>query len=201
MSIERQTVGDLLSGIAAKQPTPGGGAVAGVTLALAASLGEMVLNYSIGKKSLAEHAQLHETARELMHGFRVRAMELADADERAYAALNAIMARKDNPPSTEERDRAVMDAIAVPMEVLLIAARLAEEVEQLVGKTNRYLDSDLAMAAILADAAGQSAGCNVRINLPELSSESARIEFTLQMETHLDVIADHAKQAQHKLRK
>ena len=46
---------DFLNAAAAKQPTPGGGSIAALAGALAASMGEMVLNYSIGKKSLAEH--------------------------------------------------------------------------------------------------------------------------------------------------
>ena len=45
-----------LTAAAAKKPTPGGGSVTALVGALAASMGEMVLNYSIGKKDLAAYA-------------------------------------------------------------------------------------------------------------------------------------------------
>ena len=51
------TIGSALEAIAAKQPTPGGGAVASLTAALAAATARMVLHYSLGKPLLAEHAR------------------------------------------------------------------------------------------------------------------------------------------------
>jgi formiminotetrahydrofolate cyclodeaminase len=42
------TIHDFVQDASAKQPTPGGGAVAALTGALAASMGEMVLIYSVG---------------------------------------------------------------------------------------------------------------------------------------------------------
>ena len=44
---------ELLQQIAAHQPVPGGGAVAGIVTSLAAALGGMVVSYSVGKKSLS----------------------------------------------------------------------------------------------------------------------------------------------------
>ena len=49
------SLNDFLTALAAKQPAPGGGSVAALAGALAAAMGEMVLNYSIGKKDLAAH--------------------------------------------------------------------------------------------------------------------------------------------------
>ena len=48
-------IGDFLNAAAAKQPAPGGGSVAALAGALAAAMGEMVLNYTVGKKNLAQH--------------------------------------------------------------------------------------------------------------------------------------------------
>ena len=49
------TIEQFLDATAAKQPTPGGGSVTALAGALAASMGEMVLNYSVGKKGLEAH--------------------------------------------------------------------------------------------------------------------------------------------------
>ena len=66
MTLDRLSVDELLAEIGAKSPTPGGGAVACVTAALAAALGRMVVNYSVGKPSLAEHDALHQAALEAL---------------------------------------------------------------------------------------------------------------------------------------
>ena len=186
MKASELTVAALLDAVAEKTPTPGGGAVAAVTVALAASLAEMVINYSRGKPAFVGHAQHHAVAASQLHGFRTRALVLADEDAAAYKALNDMLRRKDNAVDIDRRDRVVIEAIHVPMEILLIAVRLAELLDRLCGTTNKFLDSDLAMAAILADAAAQSACWNVRINLPELSSEEQRHEFVSVMNSHVE---------------
>ena len=49
---QTNTLADFLDATAARQPTPGGGAVTALAGVLAAAIGEMVLNYSVGKKGL-----------------------------------------------------------------------------------------------------------------------------------------------------
>ncbi|MCL2641789.1 MAG: cyclodeaminase/cyclohydrolase family protein, partial [Phycisphaerales bacterium] len=48
-------VQDFISATAAKHPTPGGGSVAALCGALAASLATMALRYTIGKKAYVVH--------------------------------------------------------------------------------------------------------------------------------------------------
>ena len=56
MLVRREsTIGAFLNAAAARQPAPGGGSVTALAGALAAAMGEMVLNYSVGKKDLAAH--------------------------------------------------------------------------------------------------------------------------------------------------
>jgi formiminotetrahydrofolate cyclodeaminase len=196
VSISTQTVDALLQAISEKKPTPGGGAVAALTLALAASLAEMVLNYSHGKKSLAQHADAHLRTLAQSQGIRARALDLADKDAQVYAALNAIQRQKDVAPSDESFQRAVRDAIEVPMDVLHRSAQLAEILDSLVGTTNRYLDSDLAMAAVLAEAAAQSACWNIRINLPGLTDEANRAAAEAEMNEHMERAAAAARRVQ-----
>src|SRR4051812_18812327 len=52
---QHHTIESFLAAAAAKQPAPGGGSVAALAGALAASMGEMVINYSLGKKNLAAY--------------------------------------------------------------------------------------------------------------------------------------------------
>src|SRR5437763_2307673 len=83
------TIRDFLDAAAAKQPAPGGGSVAALAGALAAAMGEMVVNYSVGKKDLAAHQpELREALAELTRG-RAVMLELMVEDQAAFEALTA----------------------------------------------------------------------------------------------------------------
>jgi formiminotetrahydrofolate cyclodeaminase len=176
VQLEEQTVRDALASIAAKQPTPGGGAVASLVAALGAALGEMVVNYSAGKKSLLEHEALHQDALAQLEHLRTLALSLAEEDERAYGRLNELWKLDaDDPRRVAEFPAAVEAAIDVPNRALDACLGMLDLLERLPGRTNRMLASDLAIAAVLAEAGARSAAWNVRINLP-LLRDRARAE-------------------------
>ena len=175
MEIGSQSVNEFLAALAAKQPTPGGGAVAGVLVALSTSLGNMVLGYSIGKETLKEHTSLHDDCSKFLLAASGEAIELAHADTDAYETLNAMFSTpKDEPEAQENWNRVVLEAISVPIRTMELCQKVLVTLQTLVGKSNRMLASDLAIAAILADAAARSADWNVQINLSQLSSDDER---------------------------
>lgn len=178
MAFEDQSVREFLEAVAAKQPTPGGGAVASIVAALATALGRMVVNYSAGKKSLAGHDALHREAIQSLQQLGDRALELAEDDARAYARLNALgKLDKNDPKRIAEFPEAAEEAINAPHAVLHVCMEALRLLQQLCGTTSAMLASDLAMAAILAEAAARSAAWNVRINLPLLEPELVRATF------------------------
>ena len=167
----------LLDAIAAKQPVPGGGAVAGLVHAIASALGGMVVAYSEGRKTLAEHAERLALARATLERHRVRALDLAAEDARAYAAMNELWRLPEDDPVRRERmPAATRAAIAAPRATAELGLELLEVLEGLVGRSNRHLGSDLAIAAILAEAAVRSAAWNVRVNLPLVPDAEERSE-------------------------
>src|ERR1700685_482827 len=105
------TIDDFLTAAAAKQPTPGGGSVTALAGALAASMGEMVVNYSIGKKG----AEAYEQALKLALGEFARArallLELMVEDQAAYEALTSARKLAGDAP---QRVEALLDCIRVP---------------------------------------------------------------------------------------
>lgn len=172
------TVREFVQALGDKSPTPGGGAVAAVAAALAAAVSRMVVSYSAGRTSLAEHAELHEEALRTLSELAETALSAATEDARAFRELNELWKLpEDDERRQREWDAAVRGAIDAPMKVLGAAAGVVHLLVRLHGATNRMLDSDLAIGAILGHAAARSAACNVRINLPHLSDaeEAARI--------------------------
>jgi len=169
---------ELLTSIAAKTPTPGGGAVASITAALSASLAQMVVNYSIGKKSLAGHAELHQAALHTLQEQATTAMALAQDDARAYSRLNELLKLdKSNARRQREFPAAVQASIDAPRAVLQRALEMLKLLQTLSTTINPMLKSDLAIAAVLAEAAVRAAAWNIRVNLPLLDDAAKQADL------------------------
>jgi formiminotetrahydrofolate cyclodeaminase len=165
----------LLGQIAAKTPAPGGGAVACSTGALAAALAQMVVSYSRGKKSLAQHQTALDAADQYLTRARAVFLELGEEDAQAYGLVNELQKLPEaDPRKARELPLALEAATQVPMAAIAAAADLLRLCESLAPITNPYLHSDLAIAAVLADAAGQGSVWNVRVNAAMLSDPEAR---------------------------
>ncbi|MGD9690873.1 MAG: cyclodeaminase/cyclohydrolase family protein [Phycisphaerales bacterium] len=170
--------GELLGAIAAKTPSPGGGAVACATGALAAATGGMVVAYSLGRKDLSAHQTALAEASAYLERARGLFLTLAAEDAGAYAWLNALQKLPpDDARRASEMPAAIAASVAAPLACLAACADLRRLIGRLRPITNPRLVSDLDVAAILAKAAGECAACNVRVNLSLLSpADAARTE-------------------------
>ena len=169
------TVRDFLDRLASKQPTPGGGSVAALSGALAAGLGEMVCQYTLGKPKFAavepRIAQLNEQLSRARHLLT----QLSDEDAAAYAALNAAFAfDKADPARSTHVAAAALPAATVPLEAAAISVWVRNTCDELSRSANPQLKSDAQAAVVLADAARLAALANVAVNLPLLSAEDRR---------------------------
>ncbi len=167
------TIENFLEAAAAKQPTPGGGSVAALAGALAAAMGEMVLNYSVGKKGLELATPLLQLTIRTFHVIRDEMLELMSQDQLAYEALTAA---KKLPTVDPKRDANIYAAtklcVETPQRIAKQAVLVLDLANDAVGNANHYLLSDLAVCAELAMATTRIALYNVRVNLPELTDEN-----------------------------
>ncbi len=183
MELKSTEVGALLASIGAKTPAPGGGAAASLLAGIGSALLEMVLRYTEGSRKYADHANLHAEALERLTSLREEALDLAKQDVEAYETLNRLMKLdRDDPERLEHFEQAVEDAIAVPMRAMTLAEELIDWCDRLSDKTNRMLRSDLAIAAIAADAALRAAAWNVRVNIPLVKNDHRRTEVDMDIE-------------------
>tara|TARA_B000000441_G_C21680778_1_gene313295 strand:+ start:408 stop:1016 length:609 start_codon:yes stop_codon:yes gene_type:complete len=192
MALHDLSVDELLTALGDKTPTPGGGAVAPLVAGLATALGRMVLAYSVDKPSLSEHRDGNEDAMRRLHDLQQQAMQCAEDDAIAYAALNALMKlSKDDPQRAAEWTQAVEGAMDPPRRTLQLCGTLIDTIDGLAATTNRWLASDLAVAAVLLVAAARAAAWNVRANLTQLD-DAARVD-ALRSEIEAQIDAVHAR--------
>lgn len=181
MGVGDQTIDTLLAALASKKPTPGGGAVAPIVGALGAALARMVIAYSVGRKSLAEHEAMLTDADGRLARASAVLLALADADAEAYSLLNeAMKLPKDDPARAARVAAAARDAIAPPRAAMATGIDLLRLFEELAPKTNKMLASDLRIAAILAESLVRCAAENVRVNLPLLGDDAVAGELAVE---------------------
>lgn len=176
MPLSSRSIGDFLDQLAAKTPTPGGGAVASAVGALGAALGDMVLSYSVGKKSLAEHETVLRDAATRLSRARLVLLELAAEDEAAYGLVNELSRLPADDARRSDLPAASVAAAQVPLSCMAACVGVLGVLEPLPAFTNQYLRSDLAIAAILAEAAARAGAWNVRVNLPGIEDASVRVK-------------------------
>ncbi|UCF93064.1 MAG: cyclodeaminase/cyclohydrolase family protein [Desulfobacterales bacterium] len=163
-------ISDFLEQTAAGTPVPGGGSVAALNAALAASLTEMVANLTVGKKGYeAAETEMQAIARAAA---RLRAQLIQDIDQDA-AAYNEVMAAFRLPQETEaekgRRSRAIQEgmqkAASVPLKVARAALQVMGLASAVISKGNKNAVTDGAVAVINARSAALAALYNVKINL------------------------------------
>jgi formiminotetrahydrofolate cyclodeaminase len=161
-------VREFAAATAAKTPIPGGGSVAGVVGALAAALGEMAVNFTLGKKDFQAHEQANAVLAARLG--RARGMfEDLTADDMAAYGFYQESAKADD----ARKQTALAAAINVPREMAALALAVLGDLAELSGHCNRWLLSDCAAGAALAEAVVRLCDYNVRVNNPALADRQA----------------------------
>jgi len=166
---------EFLDAVAAKQSTPGGGAVAAAGGALACALARMVAAFSAGGKHDAESRRvIDESAKQLERADRlIRGLLIEDM--RAYEALTAASKQaKADPAARPEYQTALKVAATVPMEIAATACEALALTERLLPVASRHLASDLGVASVLAEATVRAASYMVYVNAYALDDPELR---------------------------
>ena len=194
------TLAEFIGRLASPEPIPGGGSASAIAASLAAALLAMVARLSTGRPKYAAYAPTHERAEAAGAAAAAHFLELADQDAAAYGAFaRAVKMPRETPEDQETRAAALREAArqsaAVPMEMLRACRSLAEEIEAMAGRSNLHAASDIAVAALLVDAAAHGAAANVLANLPSVKDERLEAMTTADLMLHLKAIEDLAAHA------
>jgi len=166
MKIAEQTITDFLTDVASSKPAPGGGAVAAVTGALAASLVEMVCNLTLGRKNYEEVEDQVRDIQIRVSEIKSLLMDAADADTEAFGKVMEAY-------KTDDKDK-IKAALFWSTEIPEKVAGWSEEVRQLALEIaeigNKSAKSDAMSAEYLATSALEAAQENIEINKKSLAA-------------------------------
>lgn len=165
-----------LTDAASGSPTPGGGSVSALAGALATTMASMSVNLTLGRP---EFKEVEPLLKELCKGFeekRKEMLSLMHQDMEAYqGVMKAYRMPKSQPEEKKQRSLAIQEALKgameVPLRLFRCSLNLLEDVNRMADKVNPNLVGDVAVAAILAEAALKGARVNIEVNLSGIKDD------------------------------
>lgn len=182
--IKEMVTEEFLAELSSKKPTPGGGGAAALGGAAGVSLGQMVINLTLGKK---KYADVEEEMKELLaqlETLKAEFLHLADEDARVFAPLAAAYGL---PGTTEEKKRKaevleghLLTASLVPIHVMEDAQKALDIMDILAEKGSRMAVSDVGVGVQFIRTALTGAVMNVWINTKSMKDREKAEELNRQ---------------------
>ncbi|MCD8122566.1 MAG: cyclodeaminase/cyclohydrolase family protein [Clostridiales bacterium] len=188
---EGQRIADWVDALASKAPTPGGGGASALGGALAAALGQMVANLTVGKKRYADVEEEMQESLAALAALQADFLKLADRDAEVFASLAAAYGL---PSGTDEEkaektrvlEENLLAASLVPLKMMEKAVAALYILEGVEAKGSRMAVSDAGVAAQFARAALTGAVMNVYINTKSMKDRERAEELNARSEALVD---------------
>lgn len=188
----------LVESLAAKTPTPGGGAAAALSACMGTALFLMVVRFSRGKKANVAREDDLARVEALLQGHLLRLLPMAERDCRSFDQVShAYKMPQESDAQKQVRARAVQEAMVgamvVPEETLCMARDVCQAMSGVVDCVGKSIVSDLASGSSLLLAAAEGAHLNVRINAAYLDNRELAEGAVLRAKTVLaEIRSNHA---------
>lgn len=198
MKIEEMKVSEFTDALASGAPVPGGGGASALAGSLAAALGGMVAELTIGKKKYADVEEEVRQQRDKAAQLRQRLLALADADAEVFLPLSKAYGL---PKETEEQKRhkaevmeqALRSACEVPLDIMACCTQAIDIADFMAQKGSVMAVSDAAAAAALAEGALKAASLNVYINTKSMTDRTKAAAYNKQADSMLAEYVPYAR--------
>ncbi|MBP1918177.1 cyclodeaminase/cyclohydrolase family protein [Youngiibacter multivorans] len=184
--------------LASGSPAPGGGAAAGLSAAIGASLASMVFNLTVDRKASENYPEDVKSAMKdalvTSDELRARYIEFIDKDADSF---NLLMAAYKLPKDTDEekaaRNEKICEAkelvLQVPRQLLNESYKLYDSLKVASEYGNKNAISDAGVGAIMVHGAIEGAALNVFINLASMEVN----EETIAIKEESDKIVENSR--------
>lgn len=189
--LDNKTVRGFIDELASNSPAPGGGSVAALAASIASALNSMVFNLTVGKKVYKEYSE--EDKNSVDNSLRVSQLskdeflDLMNKDTEEFLKLmKAFKLPKSSDEEKKYRSQKIQEgykaALEVPFELAKKAYNIYDYIFTACKLGNKNAISDAGVAALMLQAAIESAVLNVKINLSCIKDEKFSEEVTKQCE-------------------
>ena len=166
---------DFLQQTASESPAPGGGSISAYVGALGASLATMVANLSSHKRGWDDKWETFSILAEKGQQYIIKLEKLVDEDTDAFnGIIDAFKLEERNKEEKKLKElaiqKATLNAINIPLEVMGITLELMNLIEELVEIGNPNSISDVGVAGLCARSAIMGAHLNVIINAKDYTN-------------------------------
>ena len=171
--MENTTLKQFTEMTSSKDPIPGGGGVSALVGSLAAALGEMVTNLTIGKKKYLEYTFELTDIRKELDLLRSNLLDCINKDAQAFEPLaEAYALPKDTPGYEEKMEECLKTAASSPLLILKYACRVIDLDERLAVIGSKLSVSDAATSVMLAHGVLYGAYVNILVNTRLMKDEA-----------------------------
>lgn len=153
------TIEDYFESLSSKQPIPGGGGAAALSLSFASSLLLMVINLTIDKKNFTDIKDELDKLRSELVLIREYSLKLSDEDAEVFEPLSKAYKNKES-----NIDDLLINAASVPIKVIETAKKLISMASYISNNCSRLVISDVGVAVKMIYTAIDSALLNIFIN-------------------------------------
>ncbi len=165
MELLNSTVAEFTESLASKAPVPGGGGASALVGAVGIALGDMVGEFTVGKKRYADVEEEMKALMEKAQDLRVKLLACIEKDAAAFAPLSRAYAiPKDAPEREKVMEECLRAAAAPPFEILGLCGEAIDLLQAFAEKGSVIVLSDAACGAAFCRSAMQGAAVNIRIN-------------------------------------
>jgi glutamate formiminotransferase/formiminotetrahydrofolate cyclodeaminase len=186
------SVAAFLDETASESPAPGGGSVAALVGALAASLGTMVANLSAHKRGWDERWAEFSGWAERGQALKDKLLVLVDEDTRAFNQVLAALGLPRRTAAEQAARRAALEAAnrhatEVPFRVMQVALEVFELLQAMAESGHPASISDTGVGALCARAAVRGAWLNVRTNLAAFNDRAPLADLVTEGQRLLEL--------------
>jgi len=165
MNYTQVSVTEFTEALASKTSVPGGGGASALVGSIAIALGDMVGEYTVGKKKYADVESEILACMEKAQDLRKRFLQCIEDDAVAFEPLSkAYGIPKEDPTRDELMEKCLKDAADVPMNILRLSCEAVELEKTFAEKGSVIVISDAATGAAMCRAAILGAAVNVKVN-------------------------------------
>ena len=194
MDLINASVSDFTSSIASKTSVPGGGGASALVAAIGIALGDMVGEFTVGKK---KYQAVEPEIKELMakaEDIRKALLQCINEDAIAFEPLSKAYSL---PKETENRDeimeKCLKDAAAVPYKILELACAAVDLQRDFADKGSVIMIGDAATGVAMLQGAIKGAAVNVKINTKSMKDRKYADDLDSKVE---ELVNKYTKLAQ-----